>query len=66
MSHFREPLKEYRHQQLMDDLNELLICVKVHLYGLQVQRPKPTVEDLDMMQHRVNEVLRQDARPMRR
>ncbi len=55
---------EYRHEQLMDELNEFMIACKVHLFNLPVKKPKPTVQEMDSLQARINSVLKQDAKPM--
>jgi hypothetical protein len=62
----REPLQEYKNEQLMSDLNEMMIRVKVHLLGIKtgIQWPIPTSKELDDLQNRLNEVLKQDSKPM--
>lgn len=66
MSHRHYELMDYEHKELMDDLNEFLISVKVHLFDIPVSRPNPTSEAIDELQRRLNEVLRRDARPFKR
>lgn len=78
MSHPRQELMEYKNQILMDELNEFCIALKIWLHpeclksvvdkaaGLQRRYPKPSVEEIDHLQSRINEELRKDSRPMRR
>lgn len=46
--------KTYRYQKTMDDLNDMMVRIKVNLYDteelnkLKEIYPKPTVEELDM------------------
>lgn len=70
-----QELMEYRNQQLMDDLNEFCISLKIWLYPehcgenrerLQRRYGKPTVADMDQLLFRLIEELQKDARPMRR
>jgi predicted lipoprotein len=55
--------KEYRYQKAMDDLNDMMIRVKVHLYDREDLKPlkemyeKPTVEELDMFTVNIMSVL---------
>jgi hypothetical protein len=51
----------YKNQQLMDNLNEFVIDIKTHLFDLKINRQKPTIEEIDLMQQRINEVLKQHA-----
>jgi hypothetical protein len=61
---------EYKHQELMDDLNEFMINAKVWLFDeaakLRDRRPKPTPKEMDQLMFRLLDVLKKDARPMRR
>lgn len=62
---------EYKHQELMNELNEFMISVKVHLHtqefgradGLLDRYAKPDIKYIDSLQRRINEVLQKDARP---
>lgn len=56
----------YKHADLMDELNELFIAVKVHLYSIELKRPipKPAVEEIDRIHTRINHILMMDAEPM--
>lgn len=60
----RFELMEYKHENLMWELNEFMIAVKVHLYNLPVNISKPTVDEMDSLQQRLNQVLKQDAKPL--
>jgi len=55
--------KIYKHQQLMDELNQLMIDIKLALYH---DREKPSVSDLDKMHHRIREILSQDNTPLKK
>jgi len=58
-----EPM-EYRHELLMDELNEFMMDIKTHLFAIPINRPKPTVQEIDLMMHRLMAALRKDSRPM--
>ena len=64
MSKRRRDLVIYENQQLMEDLNEFFINCKVHLYGIDVDRPKPTCEEMDNLMFRLMEQLEKDTKPM--
>lgn len=66
MSRHRQEPMEYTNADLMDELNEFMIAVKTHLYNLPVNYRKPTVKEIDQLQARIHQVLRQDAKPMRK
>lgn len=57
--------KEYRYQKAMDDLNDMMIAVKVHLYDLDELKPlreiypKPTVEYLDIFTANLMSILQE-------
>lgn len=61
------PPQDYKNQQLMDELNEFCIQLKVWLCeetkALRERFPKPTSQDIDNMQNRLNRVLKEDAKP---
>lgn len=66
--------KIYKNQQLMNDLNEMFIRIKCHLfeldnlktsdYPLKQKFPKPSVKELDEIMSRVNIELQKDNEPM--
>lgn len=64
--HERFELLEYQHKELMDELNEFMVCAKTHLFNIPVNKPKPTVGEMDSLMFRILAVLRKDSRPMRR
>lgn len=63
--------KEFTHKKLMDNLNELMIRIKVHLFELNDLKtsdiispnnfPKPTVRELDNMLFQLLNILKQDT-----
>jgi hypothetical protein len=64
---------EYKHRELMDELNELMIAVKLHLLAdniilgvndLEKRYPKPSMDEIDAMHQRINQVLQQEATPL--
>ncbi len=58
-SHRHMPRK-YDHRELMEELNEFFINAKVHILLLPLDRPKPTVQDMDSLLNRLIEVLEED------
>lgn len=64
-----EPM-EYANKDLANELNELMINIKVWLYEdaakLRIHRPKPSIDELDGIHMRVHQALMKDAKPMRR
>jgi hypothetical protein len=61
---------EYANGDLAQELNELMINIKVWLYEdaarLRDRRPKPRPEELNNIHMRVHAALMKDARPIRR
>lgn len=63
--------KFYRHQHLMDELNELLMAVKIHCHlkegdseamkAMKQRHPLPSVQELDKLQRDINAVLEKDT-----
>ena len=47
MRHEKFELAEYKNQQLMDELNDFMVCCKTHLFSLPIKKYKPTVEEMD-------------------
>ena len=69
MSRNTEPLKRYYHRKLMDELNETMIVVKVWLFDLESLKQhsrKPTVQELDSLQARINQVLQKENELVRK
>jgi hypothetical protein len=64
MSHQRYELLEYKNKYLIEELNEFMIAVKVYLFDVPIKRTKPTVEEIDSLQARINTILKQDAKPL--
>jgi len=70
----RHELKEYKHQQLMNDYNLLMMKIKVHLH-LQDQSehkidlnrfPRPTMKEIDQLMNEVFNILREDSKSIRK
>lgn len=66
MRHERFELMDYANNGLMDELNEFMVCCKVHLFGLPIKKPKPTVEEIDSLMFRLMTELKKDAKPYRK
>lgn len=64
-----EPM-EYANKELMAELNELFINIKVWMFDgaakLRDRRPKPSHEEIDEVHMRVHRALMKDAQPIRR
>ena len=62
----KEPqeLKVYKHQDLMKELNDMMIRIKRHLFGIQGDTIKPENEELDSLTNKLMAVLREDSEPM--
>lgn len=64
-------LRIYANAALMAEYNEMMIRVKVNLDEGSHQNiihrfPKPTVEEIDSLQRRINAELSKDSKPMKR
>lgn len=67
------PLRRYKHQQLMDQLNDLMLFIKVHHHidgqpeevkvKVRGRHPLPSVEELDKLHREINQVLSEDSEP---
>ena len=60
-----EPMKVYKNQDLILELNEMMIKIKIQLYHpdnkkLQENHPKHTSEELDVLQGKINRILYKD------
>lgn len=80
MSHHTTPSMERRHAELMNDLNNMLIRIKLSLYpisgndtavdmtvaGAQHHYPPPSNKELDDLQRRINAALTENDKPMKR
>lgn len=66
----REPLQIYKHKKLMDEVNNFFIAIKAHFYieGLPDAMlrcyPKPMVESLDDLTHRIISALGEQSEDM--
>lgn len=60
--HISEPPKMYKNASLMNELNDMMIMVKVHLFDeLKEARKiysKPTVKDIDDLHFRIEQELK--------
>ena len=54
----------YHNQQLMNDLNEFMMNVKVHLFDLPSKRSKPDLSEIDQLTSRLMQALRKDSEPI--
>lgn len=65
-----EEPKLYKNAELLHDLNNLLIGIKIWLYDEGIiarsYHPKPTSEEIDKVMQRVRTELMKDAEPMRK
>ena len=64
----QQELREYTHQGLMNEINNLSIRIKAHLYGNEEMKSKvamPTVKELDdILMKKVMDILRKDSKPL--
>lgn len=64
---------DYKHRELMNELNNFMIAVKLWIHAggpfesqmeeVKKSYPKPTTEQIDDLHRRINGVLQQDATP---
>lgn len=60
----------FKHQKLMNEFNEMMIKIKLHLFDDVVDiadfisHPEPTVKELDSLTNKIMTVLREDSEPM--
>jgi hypothetical protein len=59
-----QELKIFKHQDLMKELNDMMIRIKRHLFGIQGDTIKPENEELDDLTNKLMAVLREDSEPM--
>lgn len=70
MSHRVEELKKYKNQKLMNEFNQMMIRIKLHLFDDVVDpadfisHPEPSVKELDDITNKIMEVLKKDNEPM--
>lgn len=73
MRHERFVPMEYANQELMADLNNWCIALKIHLHperfgdklqDLQRRYGKPEIQDIDEMMNRLTQALSKDSKPM--
>lgn len=64
-----EPLKIYHNQELMNEVNKTFVAIKTWLHGIdsiKASHPKPTARELDDLQRKINQVLKQSSEDMRK
>ena len=59
-----QELKTYKHQDLMKELNDMMIRIKRHLFGIAGDTIRPENEELDTLTNKLMAVLREDNEPM--
>lgn len=69
MSRQRTEPRIYHNQKLMDETNDIFIRVKTHLFDLgnddfKRLNPKPSVNELDEIMHRIFIELQKESEPM--
>ncbi len=66
MSHKKQELLQYEHQELMDELNEMFVRIKYKLFDLPSSYPKLTIEEMDSLHMRINRILMEDSKPLKK
>jgi hypothetical protein len=61
----------YKHEQLMNDFNDLQVRIKTHLFDIgndefKHKHPKPTMYELDLMLSKIVSVLKEDSELMKK
>jgi hypothetical protein len=69
MSHKMPEPRIFKHQKLMNEFNEMMIRIKLHLFfngGVSefIEAPEPTNEELDDITNKIIKVLQKDSKPM--
>lgn len=69
MTHQRIELRKFKHQKLMNEFNEMMIRIKLHLFcdgdtADFINHPEPTVKELDDLTNKIMTILREDSKPM--
>jgi len=68
MSHKIPEPRIFKHQKLMNEFNEMMIRIKIHLFHNintdEKNYKKPTTEELDNITNKIMNVLRKDNEPM--
>ncbi len=59
-----QEMKTYKHQDLMKELNDMMIRIKRHLFGIAGDTIRPENEELDALTNKLMTVLREDSEPM--
>lgn len=59
-----QELRTYKHQNLMNELNEMMIRIKRHLFFVTPGATiKPTYKELDEITNKVLNALKEDSKP---
>jgi ribonuclease HI len=59
-----QELKKYKNQDLIKELNDMMIRIKRHLFGIPGDTLKPENEELDSLTNKIITVLKQDNEPL--
>jgi ribonuclease HI len=58
-----QELKNFKHRELMNEFNDLMIRIKRHLFNIPGNSIKPTNEELDDVTNKIINILQQDNKP---
>jgi hypothetical protein len=68
MRHQKFELKRYKHQKLMNELNDMMIRIKVHLFlestADKMAHSKPKMKEIDELTNKIMKVLQKDNEPL--
>jgi tyrosine-protein phosphatase YwqE len=64
MSHKTPEPRIFKHQKLMNELNDMMIRIKRHLFFIPGDTIKPTNKELDELTNKIINVLRKNNEPM--
>ena len=61
------PQKRIVNQALINELNEFMVRIKVHLFdeikGMRENRKKPTIKEIDAIHAKLDQILSQEQEP---
>jgi hypothetical protein len=68
MSHKLPEPRRFKNQQLMNEFNQMMIRIKLHLYSEstveKLTHSMPSLTELCEMEYQIMKVLREDSEPM--
>lgn len=67
MSKPKIPLRIFKHQEVIDEYNDMMIRIKAHLFDIKIDEgtfSKPTAEELDYLMFKIMIILKEDNKPM--